>query len=154
MNLAELKALARRRGAMFAVAAVAILFVLRLSDFWTFVFIGAIGTALIALSVGIVYGRTGMVSLCQFSFAAVSVWVIGWLTVNTALPFVVILLVGGPGRSSVRCSHRVLVASTTRGQPGGRHPRLCLGVTSCPVPEPRARNVSQPTGTEAGRIYR
>lgn len=95
MNLAELKRLAKRKRLAFAVAAIAIVFVLWLSDFWTFVFIGAIGTALIALSVGIVYGRTGMVSLCQFSFAAVSVWVIGWLTVNTGLPFAVLLVIGG-----------------------------------------------------------
>jgi len=102
MNLAELtrlanelKKLAKRRRLPFTLSAIVIVFVLWLSEFWTFVFVAAIGTALIALSVGIVYGRTGMVSLCQFSFAAVSVWVIGWLTVNTDLPFVVILIAGG-----------------------------------------------------------
>lgn len=94
MSSGNLGSLTRRRSPFLALAATMILFVLWLSDFWTFVFIGAIAAGLVALSVGVVYGRTGMVSLCQFSFAGVSVWVIAWLNVHTGLPFVVNLLLG------------------------------------------------------------
>ncbi|HEC10913.1 MAG TPA: branched-chain amino acid ABC transporter ATP-binding protein/permease [Acidimicrobiales bacterium] len=85
----------RDRAFPLSLVAVLTLFVLWLPDFWTFLFISALTTGLIALSVGIVYGRARMVSLCQFSFAAVGAWVVGWLNVNYNLPFVVMILVGG-----------------------------------------------------------
>ncbi len=93
--LVELIDLTKRRSPFLLLAAGAVLFVLWLPEFWTFVFIGGLATAMVALSVGVVYGRTGMVSLCQFSFAAVGVWVMAWLNVNTGLPFVVMLVLGG-----------------------------------------------------------
>jgi len=95
MKPAELLDLSRRRSPALSLAAVLILFVLWLPEFWTFVFIGGLSVATVALSVGVIYGRTGMVSLCQFSFAAVGVWAMAWLNVNTSLPFVVMLVLGG-----------------------------------------------------------
>lgn len=95
MILAELLATLRKRAMALGLAGALILYVLWLGDFWTFVFIGGLTAATVALSVGVVYGRAGMVSLCQFSFAAVGVWVMAWLNVNTSLPFVVMLLLGG-----------------------------------------------------------
>ncbi len=95
MTLADAVAISRKRALPLGLAATLILYVLWLGDFWTFVFIGGLTAAPIALSVGVVYGRAGMVSLCQFSFAAVGVWVMAWLNVNTGLPFVVMLLLGG-----------------------------------------------------------
>ncbi len=83
----------------WALAAVMVAVVLWLSNFWTFVFSGGLAMAVIALSVGVVYGRTGMVSLCQFSFAAVGVWAMAWLNVNTSLPFLVLL--GAAGLAAV-----------------------------------------------------
>ncbi len=85
----------RARALPLSLTGVLVLFVLWLPDFWTFLFISALTTGLIALSVGIVYGRARMVSLCQFSFAAVGAWVVGWLNVNHDLPFVLMILVGG-----------------------------------------------------------
>ncbi len=95
MSPDEVVRLARTRSPALALAAALILYVLWLGDFWTFVFIGGLTSATVALSVGVVYGRAGMVSLCQFSFAAVGVWVMAWLNVNTSLPFVIMLLLGG-----------------------------------------------------------
>lgn len=95
MRLADNVALIRGRAPALITAALAILFVLQLSEFWTFVFIGGMVSAVVALSIGIVYGRTGMVSLCQFSFAGIGAWAMGWLTVHSTLPFVVMLLLGG-----------------------------------------------------------
>ncbi|GBE25859.1 lipopolysaccharide export system ATP-binding protein LptB [bacterium BMS3Bbin02] len=73
----------------------AILFVLWLPGFWTFLFIGATVSALVALSIGVVYGSAGLVSLCQLSFAAIGAWTVGWLNVNTEIPFLAGLLLGG-----------------------------------------------------------
>lgn len=72
-----------------------ILFVLWLPEFWTFLFIGATVSALVAASVGVVYGSAGLVSLCQLSFAAMGAWTVGWLNVNTGVPFLAGLLIGG-----------------------------------------------------------
>ncbi len=72
-----------------------ILFVLWLPEFWTFLFIGATISALVAASVGVVYGSAGLVSLCQLSFAAIGAWTVGWLNVNTGVPFLAGLLIGG-----------------------------------------------------------
>lgn len=73
----------------------AILFVLWLPGFWTFLFIGATVSALVALSVGVVYGSAGLVSLCQLSFAAIGAWTVGWVDVNTEIPFLAGLVLGG-----------------------------------------------------------
>jgi branched-chain amino acid transport system permease protein len=52
--------------------------------------------ALIILSLGVVTGRAGMLSLCQMAFAAVGAWVFLWLQVHDhSLPFLVDLVIGG-----------------------------------------------------------
>lgn len=70
-------------------------FVIWLPEFWTYLFIGAVVSALVAASVGVVYGSAGLVSLCQLTFAAIGAWTIGWLNVHTAIPFLALLLIGG-----------------------------------------------------------
>jgi branched-chain amino acid transport system permease protein len=52
--------------------------------------------ALIILSLGVVTGRAGMLSLCQMAFAAVGAWVFLWLQVHDhSLPFLLDLVIGG-----------------------------------------------------------
>lgn len=80
---------------VFVLGILAILFVLWLPGFWTFLFIGATVSALVALSVGVVYGSAGLVSLCQLSFAAIGAWTVGWVDVNTEIPFLAGLVLGG-----------------------------------------------------------
>ncbi|NOY55650.1 MAG: ATP-binding cassette domain-containing protein [Actinobacteria bacterium] len=80
-------------GLALGVAAVG--FVIWLPEFWTYLFIGAVVSALVAASVGVVYGSAGLVSLCQLTFAAIGAWTIGWLNVHTGIPFLALLLIGG-----------------------------------------------------------
>jgi branched-chain amino acid transport system permease protein len=52
--------------------------------------------ALIILSLGVVTGRAGMLSLCQMAFAAVGAWVFLWLQVHAhSVPFIVDLVLAG-----------------------------------------------------------
>jgi branched-chain amino acid transport system permease protein len=66
-----------------------------LSSYWLFLATSAVIYAVIALSVGVVYGRSGMVALCPMAFAGIGAWTVGWLRVSTALPFLAAALVGG-----------------------------------------------------------
>lgn len=74
-----------------AVATVAFTF---LPPFWAFLGSSAYISALLISSVGIVYGRAGMVSLCQVTFAGIGGWVVGYLGLHTSIPFPVALLIG------------------------------------------------------------
>jgi branched-chain amino acid transport system permease protein len=61
-----------------------------------FTAISAVVTALIILSLGVVTGRAGMLSLCQMAFAAVGAWVFLWLKIHHSdWSFMVDLLVSG-----------------------------------------------------------
>jgi branched-chain amino acid transport system permease protein len=61
---------------------------------WSFTATFAITQALLALSVGMLFGRAGLLSLCPLAFAAISAWVVLWFNVNAKLPFFVMLLIG------------------------------------------------------------
>ncbi|MFC4464519.1 ATP-binding cassette domain-containing protein [Streptomyces xiangluensis] len=65
-----------------------------LSSYWIFLATSAVLNALIALSVGVVYGRAGMVALCPLAFAGIGAWTVGWLNVHSELPFLVMVLLG------------------------------------------------------------
>jgi branched-chain amino acid transport system permease protein len=57
---------------------------------------GGIIVAMIILSLGVVTGRAGMLSLCQMAFAAVGAWVFLWFQVHhPSIPFVVDLVLAG-----------------------------------------------------------
>ena len=67
-----------------------------LPGYWVYLATAALITAVNLLSLGVVEGRTGMISLCQLSFAGVGAWTVGWLNVQGApggLPFWI--LIGG-----------------------------------------------------------
>jgi branched-chain amino acid transport system permease protein len=61
---------------------------------WPFVATFGVVQALLALSVGMLFGRTGMLSLCPLGFAAISVWVVLWFNTNARLPFLIMVLLG------------------------------------------------------------
>ncbi|MBX9457991.1 MAG: ATP-binding cassette domain-containing protein [Rhizobium sp.] len=87
-----------RAAAVTALSLVAIgaLVLLLLPKYWIFLITAVfiVGTAL--QSLGLVTGRTGMISLCQMSFAGVGAWVTGWLNVLDAPGGLVVwMLVGG-----------------------------------------------------------
>lgn len=55
-----------------------------LPGYWVYLATAALITAVNLLSLGVVEGRTGMISLCQLSFAGVGAWTVGWLNVQGA----------------------------------------------------------------------
>src|SRR3954462_9818355 len=52
-----------------------------LPPYWVYLATAVLITAISLLSLGIVEGRTGMISLCQLSFAGVGAWTVGYLNV-------------------------------------------------------------------------
>jgi branched-chain amino acid transport system permease protein len=93
MRHASFRAAAVTALALFAVGALVLLL---LPKYWVFLITAVfiVGTAL--QSLGLVTGRTGMISLCQMSFAGVGAWVTGWLNVLDAPGGLVIwMLIGG-----------------------------------------------------------
>lgn len=74
------------------VAALAIIGLL--SSYWVFLFTSVLITGVALQSLGLVAGRTGMIALCQMSFAGVGAWTVGYLNVAGApggLPVWIIL---------------------------------------------------------------
>lgn len=65
-----------------------------LPNYWVFLATSAVLNALIAMSVGVVYGRAGMVALCPVAFAGIGAWTVGWLNLHTGLPFLIEVLIG------------------------------------------------------------
>ena len=64
--------------------------------YWVFLLSTVAISALIARSVGLVTNQTGLVTLCQMSFAAIGGWVVSWMALTWPyLPFLLFVLVGG-----------------------------------------------------------
>ena len=55
-----------------------------LPSYWVYLATAVLITAINLLSLGVVEGRTGMISLCQLSFAGVGAWTVGYLNVAGA----------------------------------------------------------------------
>lgn len=53
-----------------------------LPPYWLFLATSLLVWAIALQSLGLVTGRTGMIALCQMSFAGVGAWVVGWLNVS------------------------------------------------------------------------
>ena len=63
---------------------------------WMYGATSALIVATIILSIGVVTGHAGMISLCQMTFAAVGAWVFLWLQVHApGVPFLADILIGG-----------------------------------------------------------
>ena len=61
------------------------------SPFWLFLLTSAVITAVVAVSVGVIYDSAGLLSLCQMTFAGIGAWTVGWLNLKTDLPFLAML---------------------------------------------------------------
>ncbi len=59
--------------------------------FWLFLLTGAAITAVVAVSVGVIYDNAGLLSLCQMTFAGLGAWTVGWLNLKTDLPYLAML---------------------------------------------------------------
>lgn len=75
-----------RASAVIVVAAIlaALAVVGLLSSYWVFLLTSVLITAVALQSLGLVTGRTGMIALCQMSFAGVGAWTVGYLNVAGA----------------------------------------------------------------------
>ncbi len=61
------------------------------NPFWLFLLTSALITAVVAVSVGVIYDNAGLLSLCQMSFAGMGAWTVGWLNLKTSLPYLAML---------------------------------------------------------------
>lgn len=69
---------------------------LTLPVYWVFLLSTVAISALIARSVGLVTNQTGLVTLCQMSFAAIGGWVVSWMALAwPELSFLLLVLIGG-----------------------------------------------------------
>ena len=59
--------------------------------FWLFLMTSAVITAVVAVSVGVIYHNAGLLSLCQMTFAGIGAWTVGWLNLKTDLPYLAML---------------------------------------------------------------
>jgi branched-chain amino acid transport system permease protein len=66
-----------------------------LNSYWMLVMTGAVIYSIVTLGLGLLIGRVGMVSLCQFVLAAVGAWVALRLNYATSIPFPLLLLIAG-----------------------------------------------------------
>lgn len=69
---------------ILSLAAIGILVLLLLPKYWVFLLTAVFIVAIALQSLGLVTGRTGMISLCQMSFAGVGAWVTGYLNLIAA----------------------------------------------------------------------
>jgi branched-chain amino acid transport system permease protein len=63
--------------------------------YWVKILTAAAIYSVVALGLGLLYGRVGMVSLCQVALLAVGAWTATRLLYGTGLPFPVVLLIAG-----------------------------------------------------------
>ncbi|MGC5628287.1 ABC transporter permease subunit [Georgenia sp. Z1344] len=64
--------------------------------YWVYLLSTVAITALVARSIGVLTNRTGLITLCQMSFAAIGGWVTSWLALAVPdLPFPLLVLAGG-----------------------------------------------------------
>ena len=63
--------------------------------YWIKILTAAAIYSVVALGLGLLYGRVGMVSLCQIALLAVGAWVATRLLYATGLPFPIVLVIAG-----------------------------------------------------------
>ena len=66
-----------------------------LSSFWVQVFTSVVTTSMIALGTTFLFGKVGLVSLCQLGLMSIGLWATLRLSFATTLPFPVIILISG-----------------------------------------------------------
>lgn len=100
-----------------SLAALGAVILLVLPKYWVFLLTAVFIVGIALQSLGLVTGRTGMISLCQMSFAGVGAWVTGYLNlIGAPGGLAVWMLVGGlpPCRSASpsACRRCACAAST------------------------------------------
>jgi branched-chain amino acid transport system permease protein len=85
------------RGVVIAALVTLVLFVLPMlvGTYWLTVSTAVAIYAVAALGAGLLYGRVGLISLCQIALVAVGAWVAARLLYATALPFPLVLVIAG-----------------------------------------------------------
>lgn len=63
--------------------------------YWVKILTAAAIYSVVALGLGLLYGRVGMVSLCQIALLAVGAWTATRILYATSLPFPIVLLIAG-----------------------------------------------------------
>jgi branched-chain amino acid transport system permease protein len=63
--------------------------------YWVKILTAAAIYSVVALGLGLLYGRVGMVSLCQIALMAVGAWTATRILYGTGLPFPIVLLIAG-----------------------------------------------------------
>jgi branched-chain amino acid transport system permease protein len=66
-----------------------------LDSYWMQVVTGVVIYSVMTLGLGLLIGRVGLVSLCQFVLAAIGAWVALRLSYATDLPFLLLILIAG-----------------------------------------------------------
>jgi branched-chain amino acid transport system permease protein len=66
-----------------------------LDSFWLQIMTSVVIYSIVTLGLGLLIGRVGMVSLCQFALLAVGAWVALRLDYATSIPFPVLILIAG-----------------------------------------------------------
>jgi branched-chain amino acid transport system permease protein len=66
-----------------------------LDSFWLQIMTSVVIYSIVTLGLGLLIGRVGMVSLCQFALLAVGAWVALRLDYATSIPFPLLLLIAG-----------------------------------------------------------
>src|SRR6266540_3392113 len=90
----------RASPARLIVLAVSLVFVLfgmpsLLNSYWLLVMTSVVIYSIVTLGLGLLIGRVGMVSLCQFVLVAIGAWVALRLEYATSVPFPVLVLLAG-----------------------------------------------------------
>ncbi|MFF0572574.1 branched-chain amino acid ABC transporter ATP-binding protein/permease [Streptosporangium saharense] len=67
-----------------AAVIVAVPLAMVLTDYWVFTVTGAAIVVIMMQSFGVITGRAGVISLCQFSFMGIGAWTTSWLGVHGA----------------------------------------------------------------------
>jgi branched-chain amino acid transport system permease protein len=80
-------------GALFALAMFAVPELIGI--YWVKILTAAAIYSVVALGLGLLYGRVGMVSLCQIALLAVGAWTATRILYATGLPFPFVLLIAG-----------------------------------------------------------
>lgn len=86
---------AAQGGAAVALLAVALLVIPLLGGDWVTTFTSVAIYSVVAAGLGILYGRVGMISLCQIALLAIGTWVGARLAFLTDIPFPLLLVITG-----------------------------------------------------------
>ncbi len=109
------------------------------STYWIKVFTAIAIFSITALGLGLLYGRVGMISLCQVSLLAIGGWITLRIGYGTGLPFPLVLVIA-------RDHHR--------DHRGGRRPDRAAAERSLPRPrdpDVRGGRLDRPPGDRASR---